>query len=105
MATATDVRVFVNQLSSHHEGVSLQARRETETRSQYGGSMRSALEESLTDRQVEVLQTAYLSGFFEWPRETTGEEVAETLDITQPTVNRHLRVSERKLLELLFENG
>jgi len=105
VATATDVRAFVNQLSSHHEGVSLQAKRETETHSQYGDSMRSALEESLTDRQVEVLQTAYLSGFFEWPRETTGEEVAETLDITQPTVNRHLRVSERKLLELLFENG
>jgi len=67
--------------------------------------MRAAFEELLTERQQEVLRTAYLSGFFDWPRETTGEEVAEMLDITQPTVNRHLRVSERKLLDLLLEDG
>lgn len=103
LAAGTDVRTFVEQLESHHEGVTLNARRERETHSQYGDSMRSALEERLTDRQIEVLQTAYLSGFFDWPRQTTGEGVAEMLDITQPTVNRHLRVAERKLLELLFD--
>jgi PAS domain S-box-containing protein len=105
LAATADVRTFVEQLESRHEGVTLQARRERATHSRYGDSMRSALEERLTDRQIEVLQTAYLSGFFEWPRTTSGEEVAEMLGITQPTVNRHLRVSERKLLELLFEEG
>jgi PAS domain S-box-containing protein len=102
VASGTDVRTFVTQLENHYSGVRLHARRERATHSQYGDSMRSVLEERLTDRQIEVLRTAYLSGFFEWPRETTGEEVAEMLDITQPTVNRHLRVSERKLLDLLF---
>jgi len=103
VASGTDVRTFVRQLENHFSGVTLHARRERATNSQYGDSIRSVLEKRLTDRQVEVLQTAYLSGFFEWPRETTGEEVAEMLDITQPTVNRHLRVSQRKLFELLFE--
>ncbi len=103
VASGTDVRTFVKQLENHYSGVTLHARRERDTNSQYDDSMRSVLEERLTDRQVEVIRTAYLSGFFEWPRETTGEEVAEMLDITQPTVNRHLRVSERKLLELLFD--
>lgn len=104
LAAATDVRTFVEQLESHHEGVTLGARRDRATHSRHGNTMRSALEDRLTDRQMEVLRTAYLSGFFEWPRTTSGEDVAEMLGITQPTVNRHLRVSERKLFELLFDD-
>jgi len=62
----------------------------------------ASLLESLTDRQLEVLRTAYFGGFFEWPRESTGEEVAELLDVSQPTVNRHLRLGQRALLAQLF---
>lgn len=103
LAATTDVRTFVEQLESRYDGVTMHARREQPRHGDDGDSLRAALETRLTDRQLEVLQTAYLSGFFEWPRETTGEEVADLLDITQPTVNRHLRVSERKLLDLLFD--
>ncbi|MBX0321992.1 PAS domain S-box protein [Halomicroarcula sp. F13] len=105
LAAGADVRTFVEQLESRYDDVQLNARREKTTRQPNHGSVRAVLEERLTDRQLEVLQTAYLSGFFDWPRETTGEEVASMLDITQPTVNRHLRVSERKLLELVLEDG
>ncbi|GGO01674.1 MULTISPECIES: bacterio-opsin activator domain-containing protein [Haloarcula] len=105
LASEVDVRTFVEQLESRYADVTLNARREKTTRRPNHGSIRAALEEKLTDRQLEVLQTAYLSGFFDWPRETTGEEVASMLDITQPTVNRHLRVSERKLLELVLGDG
>jgi len=92
-------------LETQHASATLRARRDKDAHSPRGDSLRAELEERLTDRQLEVLQTAYLSGFFDWPRETTGEEVAEMLEITQPTVNRHLRVSERKLLDLLLEDG
>ncbi|MBX0293310.1 bacterio-opsin activator domain-containing protein [Haloarcula nitratireducens] len=102
LSAETNVRTFVEQLSSRYADVELDARREKATRYRTEHGTRAALEERLTDRQLEVLRTAYLSGFFEWPRETTGEEVASMLDITQPTVNRHLRVSERKLLDLVF---
>ncbi|MFC6793389.1 helix-turn-helix domain-containing protein [Halobaculum halobium] len=44
-------------------------------------------------------------GFFEWPRESTGQEVADSLDVSQPTVNRHLRASQRKLLTMLLDGG
>jgi len=50
-----------------------------------------------------VLRTAYFAGFFEWPRQSTGEEVAEMLDVTQPTVNRHLRLGQQRLLAQLFD--
>ena len=99
----TDVRQFVEQLGERYANVKLVARRDgAQSDGQRGGTVRSALEEQLTDRQLEVLRTAYLSGFFDWPRETTGQEIASSLDVSQPTVNRHLRVSERKLLELVF---
>ena len=58
---------------------------------------------ALTDRQLEVLRTALSAGYFEWPRENDGSEVASRLDITQPTLNKHLRLAERKVFGLLFE--
>ncbi len=58
----------------------------------------------VTDRQLEVLQTAYYSGFFEAPRERTGEEIAETLDISPPAFYQHIRTVQRKLFTTLFDD-
>ncbi|MFC7240482.1 bacterio-opsin activator domain-containing protein [Saliphagus sp. GCM10025317] len=60
------------------------------------------LETKLTDRQYEALETAYLSGFFEWPRTSTGEEVAERLDISPATFTQHLRAAEQKFFDSVF---
>lgn len=61
--------------------------------------------DDLTDRQREALETAYLGGYFDWPRASTGEEIAAAMDITQPTFNRHLRTAERKLFDSLFADA
>jgi predicted DNA binding protein/putative methionine-R-sulfoxide reductase with GAF domain len=66
-------------------------------------AFRSALEESLTDRQRTVLRTAYLSDYFTSPRGSSSAEVAEALDVTGPTILYHLRRGQRKLLEAFFE--
>lgn len=58
--------------------------------------------EALTDRQWEVLETAFERGYYEWPRECTGEEVAEELGITSATFSEHVHAAERKLLSLVF---
>lgn len=102
LPTDADVEGFVDSLERRYAEVTLRSRRERTrpvAREQY---LWVKLEESLTDRQLETLRTAYLSGYFEWPRENSGEEVAELLDISQPTFSRHLRTAERKLLSLLF---
>ncbi|MFW5911342.1 MAG: helix-turn-helix domain-containing protein [Halolamina sp.] len=62
-----------------------------------------ALETRLTDRQREVLEAAFEAGYYEWPRETSGEALADQLGITQPTLSEHLTTAERKLLSLVFE--
>lgn len=59
---------------------------------------------SLTPRQHEALLLAYVNGFYDWPREITGEELAEEMGVAPPTLHEHLRSAERKLLSLLFSS-
>ena len=67
-------------------------------------TIRSRMLDELTDRQLEVTQTAYYSGFFESPREHTGGEVADMLDISPPAFSTHIRTAERKLFGALFDD-
>lgn len=64
---------------------------------------RRTVREHLTDRQREVLETAYEAGYYDWPRDCTGQEVAAELGITSATFSQHVHVAERKLLAVLFE--
>ena len=59
----------------------------------------------LTDRQQEALEAAYRAGYYDWPRESTAEDVAETLDIAAPTLHAHLRKAEGSLLADLFDEA
>jgi hypothetical protein len=61
------------------------------------------IEESLTERQFETVKTAFLSGYFEYPRENSTEDIAEMLGVTHPTISRHLRDAQRKVFSELFE--
>ncbi|NUB90262.1 PAS domain S-box protein [Haloterrigena sp. SYSU A121-1] len=100
----TDVREFVEMLRDRYERVDLRSRRHVQRTMHTRQELVTSLFEDLTDRQLEVLRTAYLAGFFEWPRESTGEEIAEMLEVTQPTVNRHLRIGQQRLLARLFDD-
>lgn len=68
-------------------------------------SFRSVVDRRLTDRQREVLVAAYFGGYFDRPRETTGTELAEYLDISPATLSQHLRAAQRKVFATLLEEG
>ena len=57
----------------------------------------------LTDRQREVLETAYRMGYFERPKRANATEIAAELDITQSTFTEHLVTAQRKILEDVLE--
>ena len=65
--------------------------------------LENAVDESLTERQQEVILTAFESGYYDWPRTCTGEEVADSLGIASSTFSEHIHAAERKLLELTME--
>jgi len=54
--------------------------------------------DELTDRQQEVIQTAYDMGFYEVPREVSTEEIANELELDPSTVAEHLQRAERNML-------
>lgn len=58
----------------------------------------SSLFAKLTRRQRAVLSVASEQGYYDIPRETTQEQIAQELEVTPETVNEHLRKIESKIL-------
>lgn len=100
----SDVRTVVERIRERYPDIALIARHERQREQRPSDRLRALFEERLTDRQHEALQVAYHGGFFAWPRDNSGEEIAEKLGVTQPTFLQHLRTAERKLFAAFFED-
>lgn len=102
-----NTRRVVERFRDHHERVTLTACRNSEepvpVRTERG--VHATMADRLTDKQEEVLRTAYLSGYFSWPRRTTAEECANALGIAQPTFSQHIRIAEEKVIGRLFDES
>ncbi|WP_458210114.1 bacterio-opsin activator domain-containing protein [Haladaptatus sp. NG-SE-30] len=100
---SADVRAFVNRFQQAYPDTAVESVQRVTQPIQTNQSFYADVEERLTERQFETLKLAYHSGYFEWPRDSTGEEVAKSLGVAQPTFTGHLRAGERKLFDLLFD--
>ncbi|WP_415381660.1 MEDS domain-containing protein [Halosimplex sp. TS25] len=103
IAADADIRAFVEMFVGNYPDSELVAQRSDERPRQTPTEFRATLTEELTERQLEVLQTAYFGGYFDKPRGQTGSEVAASMDISQPTFNTHVRAAQRRLCRQLFE--
>lgn len=99
---SVNVRQIIEHLEAQYGHAELRARRDRAESDRF--ERPQAVLAELTDRQREAVETAYLGGYFDWPRTSTGEEVATAMGITQPTFNRHLRTAERKFLEAILDD-
>ena len=100
----TEIRTLVEGFSERYPDTDLAAQRQRDRTIQSLFELQDALEETLTDRQWEALETAYSAGYFEWPREASGQEVAALLGVSQPTFNKHLRIAEQSAFRLLLDH-
>ncbi len=57
----------------------------------------------LTQRQRKVLETAVKDGYYNLPRKTTQESIANEIGVTPETINEHLRKIESTVLSALCE--
>jgi len=105
VASSNDIRTVVNALRTAYDDLTLVAQRERDRDVRTEAGFRKQLAAALTDRQREAARTAYFAGFFDWPREHTGEEVASMMDISQTTFTQHLRAAENKLFSALFDDA
>ncbi|WP_132059786.1 bacterio-opsin activator domain-containing protein [Halorussus amylolyticus] len=91
-------------VSNAYDGAELVAQRE-QVRTLETNDARGRFRDDLTERQLEVAQVAYHSGFFDAQRDVTGRDVAAMLDISHTAFYDHVRRIERKLLASVFESA
>ncbi|GAB7093211.1 hypothetical protein JCM30237_03630 [Halolamina litorea] len=98
-----DARSVLGTVRDHYDDTTLVSKQEV-TATDSGPRASARIEtDDLTDRRLEALRAAYHAGYFEWPRETAGEEVADLLGISAPTFSQHLRAAERSVFGTVFD--
>lgn len=91
-----DTRQLIEVIREQYPSAEFLAQRTSQQSDEDVSEVESPLQ-TLTGRQRTVLETAYLAGYFDWPRASSGEDVAKRLDISGATFSEHLRAAERKL--------
>ena len=99
-----DVETVVDVVTSADEAADFVAKTDHERQAGLDVDARTAVRDLLTDRQYEVLKTAYFAGYFEWPRQSTIEDIAADLDLAGSTVNHHLRHAQLHLADYVFQS-
>jgi len=100
-----DVREVVESVAESFPDSEMVTKREVERSVQTDTEFRQALDDTLTDKQRSSLRAAYLSGYFDWPRGSTAEELADSLGVSSPTFHNHLRRAQRKILATYLDDG
>lgn len=59
----------------------------------------------MTGRQLTALRLAYYGGYYEQPRQSSGEELAARLGISKQAFHEHLRKAYATVFEALIEDG
>jgi PAS domain S-box-containing protein len=93
-----DAGTVVDAFVASPDDTELVAKREVGRPARTAQDFRAELADRLTDRQRAALRAAYHGGYFEWPRESTAEEVADSLGVASATLHYHLRHAQRALL-------
>lgn len=101
--TGTNVRALAGAFERIVPDVSVVAQEHRHRRDTTDRRLLTAFGRQLTARQQTALELALYGGYFDWPRRTTGAELAETMDVHPSTLHYHLRAAERKLLTALFD--
>lgn len=102
LPTEADARAILELLQNRYSETELTAYRERERPPETKQEFIAQLKETLTERQLTALQTAFVSGYYEWNRPVSGHELAESMDVARSTFHQHLRAAERKVISEFF---
>ncbi|MFC6756278.1 bacterio-opsin activator domain-containing protein [Halomicroarcula sp. GCM10025894] len=103
LAADQDVSGAIDRITSAEPDAEMLRRRQMTRPARSLDRLFKRLPDSLTERQRASLDAAYFMGYFDWPRDSSGPEVAERLGVSSSTFHQHLRKAEAKLLDAVFE--
>ena len=102
LAPCVDVRQITDTVEAVHPQAELLRRHQiTQLRGQTR-QLQRRLTADLTDRQRSTLEAAYHAGYFKWPRDTTGEQIATSIGIAPSTFHHHLRKAQQRTFDALL---
>jgi PAS domain S-box-containing protein len=96
-------RSLAEAVTDRFEDADLTRYRQRERRPETQQEFVARLKADLTDRQRAALVRAYAGGFFEWPHEATGDDIAEAMGVCRSTFHQHLRAAQRKVVGAMFD--
>ncbi len=99
---STNVRRVVSRLQAVYPSTRPIARRQRSRAETSTEQLTTAWSELLTDKQRASLEAAFFAGFFEWPRNSSGQDLAESMGVAPATFHQHLRAAERKLFGVVI---
>lgn len=102
LPNSAEISLINNIIQETYPNAELIAQRQTVQPDESEARLYPAALDDLTQRQRTALETAFYAGFFEWPRDVTGEEIAESMGISPATYHEHLRAGQQKILQKLL---
>ena len=102
VAPNVEVRTLLDTLDAEFRRAELLGRRQIARSRHDDGRRHRHLLAGLTDRQRAALEAAHHAGYFQWPRDATADQLAESFEVAPSTYHQHLRAAERKVFDGLF---
>jgi len=111
-APSVDTAAVVDAVTAACSSFDVVSKRDRERDGAVAGAERESVRASesrawdrLTDRQREVVSAAYHAGYYDWPRGTTVEDLADALEVSSPTLHQHIRKAHARLVGSLIEGA
>jgi predicted DNA binding protein len=102
LAPSVDVHRAIDAVETAYPTATLRRRQQITRAAADPHRMQRELLADLTEKQQAALEVAYHAGFFGWPRDASGGDVADSLGVTAPTFHQHLRKAQAKVFDSLL---
>ncbi len=102
---AVDVRTVVDAIREVAPTVELLSKRTIDRPITTGPAFQNQITDQFTPKQETTLKAAYARGYYAWPRDTTVEELAETFDVSAPTLHYRLRKAHQTIVAGVIDDA
>lgn len=99
----TDVRNVLSTVREVAPAIELVSKRTNNRHLKTAVEIQDQIRSRLTKKQENALKSAYSRGYYAWPRDSTMEEIAETFDISAPTLHYRLRKAHNTVIGSLLD--